>query len=903
MDTWNVTTLSPVAEINTGAQGTSYSSITFSADGNSVAVGGSPSVLETYKSVATGEAITSFNTAAYEGVSSVALSPNGALLADGGLNDYAISGVLELWNLSTGNVSNLNTSANYGVNSVAFSPDSSTLADGGTYSDPSTGSESGVLELWDVATSTVTTLPTSASRGVYSVAYSPDGKTVAVGGSNGSGVVELWDVSSGSLIATLPTAANDDVNSVAFSPSGSTLVVSGESINGNYVAVLEVWDVSSAKRLASLPLAPGTQDLYSVACSPDGSVVFVGTGSNVQAFSLLTYGLLGYYDAPGVRSVAVSPSGADLAYVVNPTITNADNYAVVVASNPFYGSVSVSSVTLNPLTVQGGASSTGTVTLSQAASAAGATVSLSSNSPSASVPASVTVAPGATTATFTITTSGVNGPTTATITASTGAGSPQSAVLSIEAAYVSSLIVSPTSVVGGNDSTGTVTLSGPAGPSGAVVSLSSGNAAASVPSSVTIPAGQTTGTFTITTGPVIGTTLLYVYASLGGVPGQTATLTVTPPGLAGVSFSPPSVAGGNRSTGTVSLTGPAANGEPAISLSSNSSVAKVPASVTIQAGQTSATFSVTTIPVSKQTSTVITATFGTATKAAMLVLTPAALASVSLSPSTVAGGVASSGTVTLTSPAASAVTVKLTSSSKSATVPASVSIGVGKSSVSFTVRTVAVASKTTVTVSAGANGVTQTASLTITPPTLVSMSVKPVSVVGGLSSTGTATFSGPAPAGGMTLNLSSSTGAAAVLHAIKVGGGQKTATFTVKTIAVATNTSATITGTLNGTSQTTMLTIQAPTLKSLTLSPASVIGGKTSTGTVTISSAAPAGGLVVAVSSSASTATVPGIVAIPAGKTSAKFTIKTTAVKSKTTATITATLGSTSKTAALTVTP
>src|SRR5207342_159623 len=76
------------------------------------------------------------------------------------------------------------------------------------------------------------------------------------------------------------------------------------------------------------------------------------------------------------------------------------------------------SLTLDPGTVTGGADSTGTVTLSAAAPAAGAVVTLRSNkTTAATVPASVTVPAGATTATFPITSKAVAAGKVATITA------------------------------------------------------------------------------------------------------------------------------------------------------------------------------------------------------------------------------------------------------------------------------------------------------------------------------------------------------------------------------------------------------------------------------------------------------------------------------------------------------
>jgi len=98
--------------------------------------------------------------------------------------------------------------------------------------------------------------------------------------------------------------------------------------------------------------------------------------------------------------------------------------------NPPPGSATLSSVGVNPATVTGGSSSTGTVTLSGPASGYGVTVNLSSSAPAATVPAGVTVAAGATSANFTATTSAVTASTPVTITASYG-GTMKTASLTV----------------------------------------------------------------------------------------------------------------------------------------------------------------------------------------------------------------------------------------------------------------------------------------------------------------------------------------------------------------------------------------------------------------------------------------------------------------------------------------
>src|SRR5216683_2716227 len=91
----------------------------------------------------------------------------------------------------------------------------------------------------------------------------------------------------------------------------------------------------------------------------------------------------------------------------------------------------------------------------------------------------------------------------------------------------SSIAVNPTSVNGGSNSAGTVTLSGPAPGGGVVVYLSSSASAATVPASVTVAAGATSATFTVSTSNVTASTSVTVTASYGGAT-QTASLTVMP---------------------------------------------------------------------------------------------------------------------------------------------------------------------------------------------------------------------------------------------------------------------------------------------------------------------------------------------------------------------------------------
>ena len=200
------------------------------------------------------------------------------------------------------------------------------------------------------------------------------------------------------------------------------------------------------------------------------------------------------------------------------------------------------------------------------------------------------------------------------------------------APVLSGLTLNPATVVGGNNSTGTVSLSG-AAPSATTVTLSSSNVnIAGVPASVTIAAASSSASFTITTTAVNASTAVTISASSGATT-VSATLTVTPaaplgaPALSSLTLNPTSVSGGTTSTGTVSLSGAAPSATTVTLSSSNVNVAGVPASVTIAAGATSALFTVTTATAVPASSTVtITAASGGVTKSAALTVTGSSLA-------------------------------------------------------------------------------------------------------------------------------------------------------------------------------------------------------------------------------------------------------------------------------------
>ncbi len=359
---------------------------------------------------------------------------------------------------------------------------------------------------------------------------------------------------------------------------------------------------------------------------------------------------------------------------------------------------------------------------------------------------------------------------------------------------LSGLTVSPTSVVGGASSTGTVTLSAAAPGGGAAVQLSSNNAAATVPASVTVAAGATSATFSVTTTAVAASTTVTISGTLTTT--RSATLTVTPP----------------PAPAAPTLQSPANDATPAqpVTLDWNNVANATSYEVQVDNSSTiAAPFTANpTVTVSQVTlgglpaqqlwwrvrarnSAGVAGPFSSTRRFTPQAASgPASLSAVSVNPTSVAGGASSTGTVTLTSAAPTGgAQVTLSSNNAAAAVPASVTVAAGATTATFTVTTTTVTTATTVTITGAYGGATRQATLTVNPAgAAVTLTVtasgrsgeritsSPAGINVPVGSTGSASFTS-----GTVITLSATDGRDTIWSGACSSGGNKTRTcrFTI----------------------------------------------------------------------------------------------------------------------------
>ena len=262
------------------------------------------------------------------GLKDLAFSPDGKRLASA--DEFEATSTLRVWEVASRQVALQWKRENVVIEALAFSPSGKTLALA-TRIDRSRGESKHVVILHDAASGKRLLTMRGHEDQVSSVAYSPDGKTVASGSLDGT--IRFWDLETGKELFRLqdhvagagaeskPQRTGLPIDTVLFSPSGDNLVSFRywESVDPS----IHIWDTKTRKEVRELPC--DKEGVLCVAFSPDGKRIAAGDDDNLRFWDAASGQEAFKRPEFFAAGIAFSPDGKNLAVAYSDRILILDS--------------------------------------------------------------------------------------------------------------------------------------------------------------------------------------------------------------------------------------------------------------------------------------------------------------------------------------------------------------------------------------------------------------------------------------------------------------------------------------------------------------------------------------------------------------------------------------------------
>lgn len=244
----------------------------------------------------------------HQDVRSIALSQDGSLVAIGGraldVKNDTDAEMISLWSTEVGSLIKKfiirktdfavirpdDSRTNYYIDTMAFSPDGKFLATGGSW---------GPIILWDVAKGSLAKVmghdASEVGKGsgrlkgksrsmseseseVSSLAFSPDGKTLCSGGHENDKII-LWDIETGKKLKTFTRDKSGTMFNVVYSTDGKKILAGIRSGNRPGIILCDVETGEITREIVS-------SDIGAVAFSPDNSLIVYGEGKKINYYDI-----------------------------------------------------------------------------------------------------------------------------------------------------------------------------------------------------------------------------------------------------------------------------------------------------------------------------------------------------------------------------------------------------------------------------------------------------------------------------------------------------------------------------------------------------------------------------------------------------------------------------------------